>query len=243
MVVNGPPRGRRPRLRVLAVLGVAAMVASALLVGDAGSATNASRLIAFTRHDGIYLMRDNGSHVVALTRADVASSVGSRLAWSLDGRELAFASQGAIWVTNGIDLERVFTAASENTWLYSPTWTPRGRIAFTMKRDGEDPDIWIVNRDGTDLRRLARTPRLWEFDVDWSPTGGRLAFTDVSGWFSRLYVMHTDGSNARLLRAKFQAAAPQWSPDGRRITYMGPEAPCSDPRSGSRIPTAAGGSG
>ena len=62
-----------------------------------------------------------------------------------------------------------------------PTWSPDGsQIAFVgfRRRDGDrrpDSDIFVMNADGSHIRRLAGTPRP-DGHPDWSPDGSRIAF-------------------------------------------------------------------
>ena len=58
---------------------------------------------------------------------------------------------------------------------YLPAWSPDGtRLAFTSSRDGNE-EFYIVNRDGSGLRRLTNSPSV-EVTPTWSPTGNQLAF-------------------------------------------------------------------
>jgi len=58
--------------------------------------------------------------------------------------------------------------------------------------------------------------------------GGLLVVDEIGGYFHKIYVMNTNGSEIRGLAPKslvqgrtFQAAVPDWSPDGRRIAFVG----------------------
>jgi TolB protein len=111
---------------------------------------------------------------------------------------------------------------------HSPTWSPDGgRLAFSLRSTDHstDKDIWVVNADGSEVRRLSRVPSLsaghgGSVDVvgslDWSPDGGRIALTAAYGWDASIYVVNTNGTNLRRLA---EAADPHWSPDGRRIAF------------------------
>lgn len=229
MSIYGPPKHRhRPRPRV--ALGVLVAFALALvwglLVGGARSATVTPGLIAFTRQDGIYAIRTDGSPAVPVRRGGWAKYP-QALAWSPDGSKLAFTAQG-IWAMNadGTHLTRLAGAVWES---YSLTWSPDGRkIAFTSSRGG-DSDIWVMNANGTSKHRLLRTPDLSEHQVDWSPDGRRIAFdaqvNPYNPWGpSDIYVVKTDGRNLRNLtapRGRGWAGSPDWSPDGRRIVFLG----------------------
>jgi Tol biopolymer transport system component len=56
-----------------------------------------------------------------------------------------------------------------------PAWSPDGkRIAFASNRDGAY-EIYVMNADGGNRRRLTRTPRRKSSDSpDWSPDGRRI---------------------------------------------------------------------
>jgi Tol biopolymer transport system component len=74
-------------------------------------------------------------------------------------------------------------------------------------------DIYIINADGSGLRRLTNG-----MDPAWSPDGTKVAFArwrDPRG----IYVIDEDGSNETLLFGWSQAKAPAWSPDGSRIVF------------------------
>src|SRR5437016_3804978 len=79
-----------------------------------------------------------------------------------------------------------------------------GAIAFVSDRDGVD-SIYLVNADGTGLRRLV-TSRAKLGDAgqpSWSPDGSRLAFTDDSVLDDGgLYVATLHGRGARRLNTE-----------------------------------------
>jgi Tol biopolymer transport system component len=81
-----------------------------------------------------------------------------------------------------------------------------GRIAF----DNFD-DVWTINADGTDLRRLTHLP--WpEFDPSWSPDGGFIAYRSEPNEHPELWVMNADGTGQHRLTR--DGGFPDWSPYG-----------------------------
>ena len=223
--------GKPKNVLLVAFLGLA-LVVLALLVGDARSSAGDTRLIAFTRSDGIYVIRADGSGERPLRRGGAAAGA-TRVAWSPDGAKLAFTRKNGIWAmeADGTGLVRLVAGADFRAVIMgSLTWLPDGRrVAFTaFQRSATGTprnwDIWVVKADGTSAHPLRRTPHLWEFDVDSAPAGDRIAFTDLRGgsMWSPLRVMITNGKTLRSVNpgSAYQTAMPDWAPDGRRLAYI-----------------------
>ena len=110
----------------------------------------------------------------------------------------------------------------------APSWSPDGtQVVFERATDIEGCDlsacaqIWIVDADGADERRL--TPASTRSEApDWSPDGDRIVFHQ---WDSDtdeidIFVMSVDGSDLRQLTdASGQNEDPAWSPDGEHILF------------------------
>lgn len=95
--------------------------------------------------------------------------------------------------------------------------------AFGQQRQD---DLYIVNRNGMNMRWLTRTPGM-EDQPQWSPDGTKILFrgTDQQGTSPNLYVINVDGSGLTNLTATLPARVtdrlhPAWSPDGSRIAFV-----------------------
>lgn len=116
-----------------------------------------------------------------------------------------------------------------------PVWSPDGHtIAFFSDRGG-NPDIFVMNADGSHVEQLTRdafaslyfskSPE--DRNPSWSPDGSQIAFE--SGRDNQMltyinhdiYVMAADGSNVkRLTDDGADEGGPSWSPNGESIAYV-----------------------
>jgi Tol biopolymer transport system component len=85
-----------------------------------------------------------------------------------------------------------------------PTWSTDGtKIAFMSARDG-NPEVYVMNADGTSQTRLTSFPGV-DARPSWSRAGDHIVFTStrdfgstVTGNFE-IYIMSGNGNNAMRL--------------------------------------------
>ncbi len=116
-----------------------------------------------------------------------------------------------------IDVTRATTTrlTTGQRQIDSPSWAPDGsRLAFAST-SGAASSIFVVNRDGTGLQRLAagRSPA-------WSPDGTRTAFSATQGDNEDIFLLRLDTpAPQRVTTHPSRDFSPQWAPDGTRIAF------------------------
>jgi TolB protein len=115
-----------------------------------------------------------------------------------------------------------------------------GRISFTSFRSGALGDIWTMNPDGSELRKLTTdtpgAPPIYDAQSDWSPDGRWIAFRRGPNASTRLGVwkMTRYGEDQRLLAQgdplvpRENATQPAWAPDGLSLLFRANRPPFSD---------------
>jgi Tol biopolymer transport system component len=168
--------------------------------------------------------------------------------WSPDGTKIAFArcaDKCEIWAVraDGTGAKRIgpncLRRPDDSCFdRGTPSWSPDGRrLAFGQGsglRDNrvKDPEIHVMNADGTGVRRVTSLSAGRPYAIDlfwpiWSPDGKQLVF-EVQHFATAdppnrraLFVVNVDGSGLRQLTPWSLNAGgrPDWSPDGRLILF------------------------
>jgi hypothetical protein len=105
-----------------------------------------------------------------------------------------------------------------------PAISPDGStVVFTSRRSGNE-SLYLIDSDGTDLRRLtAPISDGGDSWAQWSPDGTEIVFASDRDSFGNdnLWIIGADGAGLRqLLDLEHSAIWPSWSPDGTTIAFV-----------------------
>src|SRR5712692_8803697 len=115
--------------------------------------------------------------------------------------------------------------------LTTPSWSPDGKALVFTGYDGGISDLFVVNADGTNLRRLTND-RYADLQPSWSPDGKTIAFatdrgpgtdfTDLKFGNMRIALFHLDNGTIDVLPHMEQGRNinPVWAPDGRSLAFV-----------------------
>lgn len=172
--------------------------------------------IAFTSsRDGnpeIYTCNINGKEVRRITnhpRIDTSPS------WSPDGSQMAFVSDRTgtplVYIMNSDGSNSHRLTPTPKSYEDSPSWSPRGdKIVFVSLSDYNSFDIATVSASGEGVVIITYGEGSNE-DPCWSPDGLRMVFTSTRTGSRMLYIMNSDGSQARPLIPNGDCFSAAWS--------------------------------
>ena len=141
-------------------------------------------------------------------------------AWSPNGQAIAYSSwrpAGQFGTFQDIIVSHIYKGlrqtpanGSPEKQSYLPAWSPDGtKLAFTLSQGGNQ-EIYVMNADGTDVRRLTNHPDI-DTSPTWSPTGTQIAWASGRGGNPQIYIMNADGTGQRKITSEGWADRPTWS--------------------------------
>jgi dipeptidyl aminopeptidase/acylaminoacyl peptidase len=144
---------------------------------------------------------------------------GERLAWSPDGRSVAYVSAAPGPETDDANGDPMVITR----YLYKPTATE----GLTRFNDNRRLHVYVADLATRQVRQLT-TGNFYEHSIDWSPRGDELLFVsnreanpDTTFNYDVFAARMKDGVVRRLTATKSAEYFPTWSPDGTRIAFTG----------------------
>lgn len=98
-------------------------------------------------------------------------------------------------------------------------------IAFSSRRDG-NPEIYVMNADGSGQRRVTRHPAV-DYNPAFSPDGRTVAYVSERGGGNDIYLCEVAGGRER--RLTYHPAddqQPKFSPDGQELFFLSDRGAC-----------------
>jgi TolB protein len=102
----------------------------------------------------------------------------------------------------------------------APSYSPDGQQVVFESDRGQSQQLYLMNADGSNQRRISPLGEGRYSTPVWSPRGDVIAFTKQGGGSFSIGVMRTDGSGERILTEGFHNEGPTWSPNGRVLMFF-----------------------
>ena len=214
--------------RVIAVLFSAAVVFAAAAGSAQAVFPGGNGKVAFSKAGlggarDIWTVNADGGGAVNLTQSSGWAEYAP--AWSPDRRRIAYvrlagsSHEFMVMNANGSEAARLMTGCNEP---WAPAWSPDGtKIAVSCRILGGQPDIWVVNVDGSGSANLTSdgTSGARDHAPAWSPDGSQVTWLKNED----VWKMSADGSGETLLvdnPLDAQTSDVTWSPNGAQIAFV-----------------------
>ena len=166
----------------------------------------------------------------AVTRTITTGRGALSPAWSPSGESIVFTVLG----NNGTQVQQLDVRSGRTQRISSittglnitPIYQPDGNGILYAQGTGNGTDLILASLDDTNERRRITLGRGTDnTNPSYSPDGSQIAFISGKSGQPQVYIMDADGSNVQLLTAyrpgvRSYRSSPDWSPDGRFITYQ-----------------------
>jgi dipeptidyl aminopeptidase/acylaminoacyl peptidase len=179
--------------------------------------------LAWTGKAGLIVSRPDGTEARVIAKLEGTNSplpsTGSAIAWSPDGKQLAFVSSVPGPETEAATGDPVIITR----YLYKPDYD-EGLSHFN---DNRRLHIFVADLASGSVRQLTKGNH-YEHSIAWSPKGDEIAFVsnrepneDQFFNYDLFTVKPAGGAIRRLTATESIEYRPHWSPDGRSLIYQG----------------------
>ena len=130
------------------------------------------------------------------------------------GESLLYVREGRFYKVNMGGVTRLFTGGGRDQ---QPSWSRDGtRVAFTRVDQNSGEHIYIMNADGSQVRRIASGFH----SPSWAPDHRSLVVAQGGLYQGTLFLIDTEDTLAAPRPIQSMAGSPAWSPDGSKIGYV-----------------------
>jgi TolB protein len=144
--------------------------------------------------------------------------------WSPDGTRMAYVSfqnkKPILFVQHLSASKQPAPVANYRGSNSAPAWSPDGRqLAAVLTKDGSS-QVYLMNADGTNLRRLTFSGAI-DTEPFFTSDGQSIYFTSDRGGSAQIYRMPASGGEP--VRVTFEGdynVSPRVSPDGKTLAYI-----------------------
>lgn len=162
----------------------------------------------------IYLIKPDGSDLTPLTRTIGRNGLP---AWSPDGTRMAYTGNRYLgWNVYVMNLDKTDdNRITDGHGACRPDWSPDSKnLAYVSGEDTEKTNIWVMNPDGSEKRKLTNDDENYDYYPAWSPDGQYLVYAkspDKKHGNWELYLISADGNKqVRLTNHPANDKFPDW---------------------------------
>ncbi len=171
---------------------------------------------------GLIVARADGSNARFLAPLQWTNSplpsTGKSIAWSPDGKRIAFVTS--------VPGPETQNATGDPVVITRYLYKPDDSEGFTRFNDNRRAHIFVVDVASAQVKQLT-TGDHYEHSIDWSPNGEEIAFIsnrepneDQFFNYDIFTLRISDGTMKRLTSTESAEYRPRWSPDGKMIVYQ-----------------------